>query len=106
MQVTRSLRPYPWPKRGQRGITGRFQGRVTRLLSFVAILLALSACTTVAPIDYSWSGDEKDKQGDYTGAIADYSQAIQLEPGVPGLYWSRAHAYDKIGDYDRAIADY
>lgn len=72
----------------------------------VAIGLTLAGCTTVAPIDYYWSGDEKDRRGDYAGAIVDYSEAIRLEPGVPTLYVFRARAYANAGDYDRAIEDY
>lgn len=36
--------------------------------------------------------------GDYDRAIADYTQAIRLDPGY-------ANSYNK-GDFDRAVADY
>jgi len=44
-------------------------------------------------------------KGDYDRAIADYDQAIQLEPDAT-TYYSRGLAYYYKGDYDRAIADY
>ncbi|MFH1226705.1 MAG: tetratricopeptide repeat protein [Planctomycetota bacterium] len=39
-------------------------------------------------------------------AIADYSQAISLNPGLVTLHLSRGIAYGKKGDLDRAIADF
>ena len=44
--------------------------------------------------------------GEYSQAIADYSKAIQLNPGYAEAYYSRGCAYDGIGEYDKAIADY
>jgi tetratricopeptide (TPR) repeat protein len=39
-------------------------------------------------------------------AIADYNQAIQLDPRFVMAYHRRGHAYNEKGDKDRAIADY
>jgi tetratricopeptide (TPR) repeat protein len=47
---------------------------------------------------------EEQKAG-YNKAIADYSQAISLDPNLAGAYKVRGVAYINIGDYDRAIAD-
>jgi tetratricopeptide (TPR) repeat protein len=41
----------------------------------------------------------------YDLAIADFSQAIKLEPNA-GIQELRANVYIKKGEYDRAIADY
>ena len=43
---------------------------------------------------------------DYDHAIADYDQAIQLQPDNAKAYNNRGLAYAYKGDYDRAIADY
>jgi tetratricopeptide (TPR) repeat protein len=43
---------------------------------------------------------------DYDRAIADYDQAIQLDPKDANAYVSRGLAYHGKKDYDRAIADY
>ncbi len=44
--------------------------------------------------------------GDYDRAIADYDQAIRLDPQLAAAYYNRAAAYQDKGDMDRAIADY
>jgi tetratricopeptide (TPR) repeat protein len=44
--------------------------------------------------------------GDYEGAIADYSQAIALNPKNSLYYDNRARAYNHQGRYKEAIADY
>ena len=51
-------------------------------------------------------GIEKIERGDYDGAIADYTQAIRLDPNNANAYGNRGIAYGEKGDYDRAIADY
>ena len=45
-------------------------------------------------------------RGDYDLAIADYSQAIRLDPKDAYSHNNRGSAYRAKGDYDRAIADY
>jgi tetratricopeptide (TPR) repeat protein len=42
----------------------------------------------------------------YDRAIADYSEAIRLDPKYAAAYKSRAVAWFAKGDYSRAIADY
>src|SRR5260370_73981 len=44
--------------------------------------------------------------GDNDHAIADYSDAIRLNPKVAGAYANRGRAYRAKGDNDHAIADY
>jgi tetratricopeptide (TPR) repeat protein len=43
---------------------------------------------------------------DYDRAIADYTEAIRLDPNSVGAYFGRAGAYSDRGDVDRAMADY
>jgi tetratricopeptide (TPR) repeat protein len=45
-------------------------------------------------------------KGDLDRAIADYSEAIRLDPKYAVAYYNRAIAYKAKGDLDRAIADY
>ena len=47
-----------------------------------------------------------DNQDNYAKAIADYTEAIRLDPRDAKAYYSRGLAYDNKGDYDKAIADY
>jgi lipoprotein NlpI len=44
--------------------------------------------------------------GDVDRAIADYGQAIKLNPKLVTAFINRGAAYDRKGDYDRAIQDY
>lgn len=46
------------------------------------------------------------RQGDYQHAIADYDEAISLDPKHVSAYNNRGIAYARSGDYERAIADY
>ena len=50
-------------------------------------------------------GDAYPAKGDNDRAIADYTEAIRLDPETPCLQ-KRGTAYLTKGDYDRAIADY
>jgi tetratricopeptide (TPR) repeat protein len=45
-------------------------------------------------------------KGDYDRAIADYDQAIRLDPKHTAAYVNRGAAWSDKGDHDRAIADY
>jgi tetratricopeptide (TPR) repeat protein len=47
-----------------------------------------------------------EEQRVYDQAIADYNQAISLNPKFAGAYTNRGNAYGIKGEYDRAIADY
>jgi tetratricopeptide (TPR) repeat protein len=42
---------------------------------------------------------------DYNKAIADYTQAIRLEPNIAIFYNQRGIVYYSTGDYNKAIAD-
>ncbi|BAT51540.1 Tetratricopeptide TPR_2 repeat protein [Nostoc sp. NIES-3756] len=54
---------------------------------------------------YIQAGDKYDK-GDYQGAIADYTQAISLNPKYTEAYYNRGNARSKLKDLQGAIADY
>jgi tetratricopeptide (TPR) repeat protein len=51
-------------------------------------------------------GVELKRKGDLDGAIADYDQAIRLNPGDHFAFNNRANTWRDKGDLDRAIADY
>jgi len=59
--------------------------------------------------DYSTyfnQGDTYYNQGDYDRAVANYSQAIKLNPNKAEAYFNRGKAYYKKGDYVGSIADF
>jgi tetratricopeptide (TPR) repeat protein len=43
---------------------------------------------------------------DYDRAIADYSEALRLDPGFALAFYNRSCAYRDKGDNDRAVDDY
>jgi Flp pilus assembly protein TadD len=45
-------------------------------------------------------------RGDYTRAVAAFSEAIRLEPTYPDYYNKRGDAYLEIGDFAKSCADY
>ena len=47
-----------------------------------------------------------DRLGDHDRAIAEYNEALRLDPKCARAYPKRGIAYSKIGDFDRAIADF
>ena len=51
-------------------------------------------------------GLEKYNAGDYQGAIADYTEAIRLQPDYAAAYYSRGLAKSDLGNKQGAIADY
>ena len=78
--------------------------------------IALEVCSRViasgmysgellAPFHFN-RGDAYYDKGDYDRAIADYNEAIQLDPKLAFAWNHRGNAYYVKGDYDRAIADY
>ena len=46
------------------------------------------------------------KKGDHDKAIADFTEAIRLNPNDAEAYYSRGCEYFEKGDHDRAIADF
>ncbi len=56
--------------------------------------------------EFIQSGLGKYRDGDYKGAIADYDQAILLNPNIPEIYILRGNAFYDQGDMKTAIKDY
>jgi tetratricopeptide (TPR) repeat protein len=103
-------------KEGEGEKTGRNLGIVVERFGTVALAMGLQLDQQVAllpqsqginAIDYFWSGGDKEDQGDYQGALADYNQAILLSPKDSAAYNSRALLKnDKLNDIRGALADY
>ncbi|MEO0932569.1 MAG: tetratricopeptide repeat protein, partial [Cyanobacteria bacterium J06641_2] len=56
--------------------------------------------------DYFNRAEDKVEQGDLSGAVLDYTQAINLKPKFIQAYNSRGLAHRKARNYQKAIADY
>jgi tetratricopeptide (TPR) repeat protein len=65
------------------------------------------ASNTAQAETFFYRGLEAYKKGDYDRAIADYTEAIRLNPQLVNAYYNRGNAYQNgKKDYDRTIADY
>src|SRR5262245_40829284 len=74
--------------------------------------LKISGCTAVIQsgrysgrnlaIVFTIRGNAYRKEGQYDRAIADYDQAIRIDPNLADAYFSRGAAYDEKEQYDRA----
>ena len=50
-------------------------------------------------------GNLRSRNGSYELAIADYSQAIERNPGFAEAHYNRGSSYYELGRYEEAIAD-
>jgi len=76
--------------------------------TFAAILFVLttSVCLCKSPTTaegYFNRGREYARNGDYDRAIADYNQAIGLNPNYADAYSSRGAVYGSKGNHDSAL---
>jgi tetratricopeptide (TPR) repeat protein len=51
-------------------------------------------------------GSARAELGDFAGAIADHTRAIELQPAAPSPYFNRGNARFRSGDFPGAVADY
>ena len=56
--------------------------------------------------EYLDRGCDKDDKRDSTGAIEDYTKAIELDPNYAEAYANRGCAKEELGDKEGAIADW
>jgi S1-C subfamily serine protease len=56
--------------------------------------------------EFMQRGNKRLDQGDFRGAISDYTQAIRLNPGLARAYFNRGIAREKLQDFQGAMADY
>ncbi len=92
-----------------------FYERIERIIAAVETSLDNDQPTNMQPeltedqlsaINYRIRASAQEKKGDYESAIADYSEAIRLDPKHAPYYLARGNAQEKKGDYESAIADY
>ena len=75
--------------------------------SVVSICRGQEANTTaVQAKSFFDNGTARVAQGDYQGAIDDFSRAIEIEPKNPVVYAARGNARTNLGELDDAIADF
>lgn len=57
-------------------------------------------------VEFYQQGIENARVGDYQQALADYNQAIKLNPNLAEVYDQRGFVYYRLNDYSSAFADY
>ncbi len=72
----------------------------------VAVACAGAAVQAQTYIDYYNQGNAWYEQGNYEQAIANYTEAIRLNPGLFEAYNARGNSWSDHQDLDRAVADY
>ncbi|MFM7408068.1 MAG: tetratricopeptide repeat protein [Cuspidothrix sp.] len=82
------------------------QPMVNYLLDYQQQLKELIKIVPDDALGYKNRGDYRVKLGDTVGAIADYSQALQINSDDLDVYYCRGNAYYDLGKYAEAIADY
>ena len=85
--------------------------RRTTAIAAALFVLALGSplitgCTNPLADNSFNSGVDKYEQGDYQGAIADFTKVIEIDPQSADAYHNRGTAKDDLEDYQGAIADY
>ena len=78
----------------------------TTALATAAVVLSTQAAHAQSADDYVNAGVEKGKRGDFKGAIADFTRAIDIDPQYAYAYFNRGTAKRKSGDSQGAIADF
>ena len=62
--------------------------------------------TQLSSVQYHQRGYEASQRGEYESAIADYSEAIRINPNDATVYYNRGTSSYRIGRYESAIADF
>lgn len=89
---------------------GRRRSAVFLVLAATAMLVAahvpLAAYTPDLARGHLLRGIASGRQGDGAGAIAEFKEALRLDPGSSEAYLRLGYEYGLAGDYDRALSHY
>ena len=76
-----------------------------KTLTFLLLAFSLN-CFSQTEEEFFDSGMKKYEVGDYKGAIADYTKAIELNPNYINAYLKRGLTKSKLEDWKSAIIDF
>ena len=77
------------------------------VLSSSTVMLSLSEKVYAGDNSYYFNrAYDKAERGDYYGAIADYTKAIEIDPNDFKAFNNRGNSKDDLKDYEGAISDY
>ena len=76
-------------------------------LTSAATILAIPEGAKAESVNFLYErGNRRQESGDYYGAIADYTRAIEINPRYANAYNNRGNTKYELEDYYGAIADY
>ncbi len=80
---------------------------MSRAATVLWIVLAfLLACGPASAAEYNAAGVERFEAGRVEEAIAQYSEAIRIDPELAAASYNRGQAYFTLGDSERAMPDF
>lgn len=81
---------------------------IRRVAGLLVVVLATAGCASreQQAAEAIERGNEALNQHQYDSAIAEYTEAIRLDPAADAAFHNRAHAYADTKEYAKAIADY
>ena len=77
-----------------------------RLDDAIDSLSTLSVSSQAAAADHHSRGYALRKEGNFSGAVEEYSKAIAIDPGYFKAFFNRGFALDKLGKLQEAAEDY
>ena len=81
-------------------------GTAAALTSVSSILAAPKKAMAEDAVFYYNQGQKKYQSKDYSGAISDYTKAIEIKPNYAPAYNNRGAAKYKLNDFYGAVSDY
>ena len=73
----------------------------------VFLLVALTSCAGLTTAEtHTNAGVALHEDRQYERAIAEYDEAIRLDPAIALAYYNRGVAYASLQEFERAVADY
>ena len=95
------------------GLTFAAHGTIDYIISSNTLILSNSNESGIIPEGiYNYAeaylnrGNQYARKGDYRRAIADYTQAVKINPNLVLAYYNRGNAYGYNRDFNRAFADF
>ena len=81
--------------------------KTSSILSTTSLVLFVSKDAYASDYKYYFNrGYDKGESGNYYGAIADFTKAIEIKPNGAKAYYNRGWNKGKLNDFYGAIADY
>lgn len=80
--------------------------RLTAVFLLAAMLFTACASGAHKAADYLELGQRYLTEMNYSEAVAQFTEAIRLDPNDIQAYLGRAQAYEAMGEYEKALADY